>query len=57
MPARKLRRAIRGPRRSQVLMQGRLPLLLFAGALHSNLRETKDYRRQIGVFAVLGTLL
>lgn len=42
---------------SNVLMQGMLSLLLFAGALHVDLSELKAYRWQIGALAVLGTLL
>lgn len=42
---------------SDVLMQGMLSLLLFAGALHVDLSELKSYRWQVGVLAVVGTLL
>ncbi len=42
---------------SDVLMQGMLSLLLFAGALHVDLSELKSYRWQIGSLAVIGTLL
>jgi CPA1 family monovalent cation:H+ antiporter len=42
---------------SQVLMQGMLSLLLFAGALHVDLSELKAYRWPVIVLAVLGTLL
>jgi len=42
---------------SDVLMQGMLSLLLFAGALHVDLSELKAYRWQIGALAVVGTLL
>jgi CPA1 family monovalent cation:H+ antiporter len=42
---------------SDVLMQGMLSLLLFAGALHVDLSELKAYRWQIGVLAVVGTLV
>jgi len=42
---------------SDVLMQGMLSLLLFAGALHVDLSELRAYRWQIGALAVLGTLL
>ena len=42
---------------SDVLMQGMLSLLLFAGALHVDLSELKAYRWQIGGLAVFGTLL
>ncbi len=42
---------------SDVLMQGMLSLLLFAGALHVDLSELRDYRWQIAILAVVGTLL
>lgn len=42
---------------STVLMQGMLSLLLFAGALHIDLRALKAYRLQVGLLAVIGTLL
>ena len=42
---------------SEVLMQGMLSLLLFAGALHVDLSELKAYRWQIGALAVLATSL
>jgi monovalent cation:H+ antiporter, CPA1 family len=42
---------------SNVLMQGMLSLLLFAGALHVDLTELRAYRWQVGLLAVLGTLL
>jgi CPA1 family monovalent cation:H+ antiporter len=42
---------------SDVLMQGMLSLLLFAGALHVDLSELRAYRWQVGALAVLGTLL
>lgn len=42
---------------SNVLMQGMLSLLLFAGALHVDLSELRAYRWQVGALAVLGTLL
>ena len=41
---------------SNVLMQGMLSLLLFAGALHVDLSELRAYRWQIGALAVVGTL-
>jgi len=41
---------------SNVLMQGMLSLLLFAGALHVDLSELHSYRWQIGLLAVFGTL-
>jgi monovalent cation:H+ antiporter, CPA1 family len=42
---------------SQVLMQGMLSLLLFAGALHVDLRELRAYRWQVGLLAVAATTL
>ncbi|MDZ4778380.1 MAG: sodium:proton antiporter [Alphaproteobacteria bacterium] len=42
---------------STVLMQGMLSLLLFAGALHIDLRVLRSYRLQVGALAVVGTLL
>lgn len=42
---------------SDVLMQGMLSLLLFAGALHVDLSELKAYRWPVGVLAVVGTML
>lgn len=42
---------------NEVLMQGMLSLLLFAGALHVDLSELKAYRLQIGALALLGTVL
>lgn len=42
---------------SEVLMQGMLSLLLFAGALHVDLSELREYRWQVGILAVFGTLL
>jgi CPA1 family monovalent cation:H+ antiporter len=42
---------------SDVLMQGMLSLLLFAGALHVDLSELKAYRWPVGALAVLSTLL
>lgn len=41
---------------SDLLMQGMLSLLLFAGALQVDLGQLKDYRWQVGLLAVLGTL-
>ena len=41
---------------SDVLMQGMLSLLLFAGALHVDLGSLSDYKWQIGILAVAGTL-
>ncbi len=42
---------------SDVLMQGMLSLLLFAGALHVDLSELRAFRWPIGSLAVFGTLL
>lgn len=41
---------------SDVLMQGMLSFLLFAGALHVDLGALKKYRWQVGALAVVGTL-
>jgi CPA1 family monovalent cation:H+ antiporter len=42
---------------SEVLMQGMLSMLLFAGALHVDLSRLRRFRWQIGVLAVAGTLV
>ncbi|MBX3652572.1 MAG: sodium:proton antiporter [Ramlibacter sp.] len=42
---------------SDVLMQGMLSLLLFAGALHVDLSELRAWRWQVGALAVVATLL
>lgn len=42
---------------SEVLMQGMLSLLLFAGALHVDLRELHEQRWTVGALAVFGTVL
>lgn len=42
---------------SDVLMQGMLSLLLFAGALHVDLSELREYRTQVTVLAVVGTMV
>lgn len=42
---------------SNVLMQGMLSLLLFAGALHVDLSELRAYRWQVGALAVVATVL
>jgi monovalent cation:H+ antiporter, CPA1 family len=42
---------------SEVLLQGMLSLLLFAGALHVDLRRLRAYRWQVLGLAVFGTLL
>ncbi len=41
---------------TDVLMQGMLSLLLFAGALHVDLRQLNRYRGQIAVLALAGTV-
>ena len=42
---------------SELLMQGMLSLLLFAGALHVDLSELRAYKWQIASLAVVGTTL
>jgi CPA1 family monovalent cation:H+ antiporter len=42
---------------SDVLMEGMLRVLLFAGALHVDLPQLADYRWQVGLLAVCGTIL
>jgi len=42
---------------SDVLMQGMLSLLLFAGALHVDLSELRSVRWQVGTLAVVGTVV
>lgn len=42
---------------SEVLMEGMLSMLLFAGALHVDLSRLRRFRWQIGVLAVAGTLV
>lgn len=42
---------------SDVLMQGMLSVLLFAGAMHVDLSELRQYRWQVGSLAVVGTLV
>ncbi len=42
---------------SDVLLQGMLSLLLFAGALHVDMSELKAYRWPVGILAVVGTVL
>lgn len=42
---------------SEVLLQGMLSLLLFAGALHVDLNLLRDLRWQVGVLAVVGTAI
>ena len=41
---------------SEVLMQGMLSLLLFAGAMHVDLSELRTYRWPVGALAVAGTV-
>jgi CPA1 family monovalent cation:H+ antiporter len=41
---------------SDVLMQGMLSLLLFAGSLHVDLSQLRQYRRQIAALALGGTI-
>jgi len=42
---------------SNVLTQGMLSMLLFAGALHVDLKQLKEYRWPVAALAVLGTTL
>jgi CPA1 family monovalent cation:H+ antiporter len=42
---------------SEVLMQGMLSLLLFAGAMHVDLSELRAYRWQVAGLAIVGTSL
>jgi CPA1 family monovalent cation:H+ antiporter len=42
---------------SDVLMQGMLSFLLFAGALHIDVSELRSWRWQIGVLALVGTTM
>ncbi len=42
---------------SDLLMEGMLSLLLFAGALHIDLSELRAHRWQVGLLAVVGTAL
>jgi len=42
---------------SAVLMQGMLSVLLFAGALHIDMRALRSYRLQVALTAMAGTLL
>ncbi|MEO5658530.1 MAG: cation:proton antiporter, partial [Polaromonas sp.] len=42
---------------SDVLMQGMLSFLLFAGALHVDLGALKQYRWQVATLALVGTML
>ncbi|WP_428945875.1 cation:proton antiporter [Pantoea sp. FN060301] len=42
---------------SDLLMQGMLSLLLFAGAIHVNLQQLRAYRWQVASLAIVGTAL
>jgi CPA1 family monovalent cation:H+ antiporter len=42
---------------SEVLMQGMLSMLLFAGAMHVDLSELRTYRWSVAALALVGTLL
>ena len=42
---------------TEVLLDGMLSMLLFAGALHVNVSDLKRYKLPIGILACLGTLL
>lgn len=42
---------------SDVLMKGMLSLLLFAGALHVELSDLNRYRWEVGILAVVGTIV
>lgn len=42
---------------SELLMQGMLSLLLFAGAIHVDLKQLRAYRWQVATLAVFGTAL
>ena len=42
---------------SDVLLQGMLSLLLFAGAMHVDLSELRTYRWQVAGLAIVGTTL
>ena len=42
---------------SELLMQGMLSILLFAGALHVDISRLRRFRWQIGMLAILGTTL
>ena len=42
---------------SELLMQGMLSLLLFAGALHVDLSVLKSYKWQVGILAMFGTVI
>lgn len=42
---------------SEVLMQGMLSILLFAGALHFDLNALRSYKWPVGILALIGTLV
>ncbi len=42
---------------TEVLLDGMLSMLLFAGALHVNISDLKRYRLPIGILACVGTLV
>lgn len=42
---------------TEVLLDGMLSMLLFAGALHVNISDLRDYKLPIGVLACIGTII
>ena len=56
VPRDKVEALVRAIDFSDVLMQGMLSVLLFAGALHIDLSRLRRYRWQIGALALVGTL-
>ena len=42
---------------TEVLLDGMLSMLLFAGALHVNIQDLRTYRLPIGILAIAGTLV
>lgn len=42
---------------TEILLEGMLSMLLFAGALHVNIRDLRQYKWSIGFLAIVGTLL
>lgn len=42
---------------TEVLLDGMLSMLLFAGALHVNIQDLRTYKLPIGILAVAGTLI
>ncbi|WP_350582951.1 cation:proton antiporter, partial [Pseudomonas sp. HY2-MNA-CIBAN-0224] len=42
---------------TEVLLDGMLSMLLFAGALHVNISDLKRYKLPIGILAGLGTIV